>query len=356
MPTVVRLRRDNVPMHFHPTLNNPEGRWHGPWERHPTDTSAHLREGAGFPTNFHALTLNEQTRYLDALNGETLINWSQRRRDQVALRPNVRTTVLDGEGFETAVDQRQFGVEIECFTDIHAFIAAAARKGVSVKYLGYYTHQTEDTWKLVSDSSVRMRATDATRNLSSIEVVSPILRGSNGLAQLKAICEALAEVGTRINRTCGLHVHHDATEMTIGNVKKLVRNFSNIQPALNKLVAASRRENNRYCGAFYSSDLSNIEAFETLQQLSGINRYKNLNVAAYHRHHTVEFRQHQGTFEFDKIAAWVQLGQRIIDMSVHNVAIAPIQDVQTMLLAVNAPGHLVNFFARREAQLARGGN
>lgn len=46
MPSLIKVmvRADGVVAHKHPTLGNPEGRWHWGWEKHQGDENAHERE------------------------------------------------------------------------------------------------------------------------------------------------------------------------------------------------------------------------------------------------------------------------------------------------------------------------
>ena len=76
MSTIVRVRKDGIVLHKHPTSNcsDPEGRWHGPWETHSRsygqvawDPEAHKREGAGKPVGLEGLTAAQRKQYALAL-------------------------------------------------------------------------------------------------------------------------------------------------------------------------------------------------------------------------------------------------------------------------------------------------
>lgn len=54
---------------------------------------------------------------------------------------------------------------------------------------------------------------------------------------------------------------------------------------------------------------------ELEKTITGRSRYFKLNSQSYWRHGTVEFRQHSGTIEFEKIKNWLFFCARLIDFS-----------------------------------------
>lgn len=81
MSTTIKVRKDGVSMHYHPTDQNSEGRWHGPWERHPRDLGAHVREDAEHPVLGKGVQ-EIPTNYFDYLSGTVPFKWSEMRKDQ----------------------------------------------------------------------------------------------------------------------------------------------------------------------------------------------------------------------------------------------------------------------------------
>ena len=47
-------------------------------------------------------------------------------------------------------------------------------------------------------------------------------------------------------------------------------------------------------------------------------RYYKVNAVAYDRHKTIEFRQHSGTIEYEKISNWVMFLARLVEYSYKN--------------------------------------
>ena len=100
-----------------------------------------------------------------------------------------------------------FGVEIECYNVIREMlIEASTANGLQVRSEGYNHNDSRKYYKIVSDSSIQGNNTN--------EVVSPILKGKRGLSSLKAICDSLATIDARVNKSCGLHIHIGASSLS----------------------------------------------------------------------------------------------------------------------------------------------
>lgn len=206
--------------------------------------------------------------------------------------------------------ERTFGVEIEFKTSASkAQVAAAIRaKGIDCQAESY-GHQTRNHWKVVSDGSV----------YGGWELVSPALKGLDGLRQIKAVSEGLAEIGASIDRSCGLHVHHDASDLSRKNIKDLLNFYIRWEPVIDLLMPASRRGNsNTYCRSIsrWNDRASTINAVNghrgSIYNFTGT-RYTKLNLQSFHRHGTVEFRHHSGTTDVGKISSWVVLTQVFVE-------------------------------------------
>jgi len=78
-------------------------------------------------------------------------------------------------------------------------------------------------------------------------------------------------------------------------------------PKFNKMMPKSRR-NNQYARNFTSAEMRTLR--ERLECTS--NRYKVVNIQSFWRHGTIEFRQHSGTIETQKIINWIKITQRVM--------------------------------------------
>ena len=208
------------------------------------------------------------------------------------------------------IDNRQFGIEIEFFgCTPQDLIDQMAARGLMCSYRGY-THQIMTSWKIVTDASVTSTDTGVGRGL---ELVSPILKGKNGRDQLKAACEALAAAGARVDKSCGIHVHHDANDMKLEQIKRAVRIYKDSQQVINQFVPKSRRDGNEYCRAWSEYDIAKLEQASDLRQISNlVDRYRTINLNSYGKYGTIEIRQHGGSTEYHKIINWVVFGQALI--------------------------------------------
>ena len=111
---------------------------------------------------------------------------------------------------------RKFGIEME-IVGIDRQTALRALRAISISVQNEdYNHNTRGHWKLVSDSSVH----------GGFEVVSPVLHGEAGLEEARAVATALDDAGATANRSCGLHVHFDARDLTAGDIHTIVRRYA----------------------------------------------------------------------------------------------------------------------------------
>lgn len=201
---------------------------------------------------------------------------------------------------------RSFGIELEIagITTEHA-LAALRAIGIAVQHEGY-NHTTRAHWKLVSDASVR----------GGFEVVSPVLHGEEGITEAMAVAEALSDAGASVNRTCGFHVHFDASDLSVDDVKTILRRYADHESEIDAIMPPSRRgATNYYCRTLVHLPFNRIMQADSISSMAAImgSRYYKVNLEAFLRHGTIEFRQHSGTVNATKIANWVRFLDQFID-------------------------------------------
>ena len=218
----------------------------------------------------------------------------------------------------TAFDRnRTFGVEIE-FTDLSEreimdLVRKLTASGIPTRYEGY-NHQLRTTWKIVTDASVRNP-----KYRCGFELVSPPLKGTEGLEQVRTALKVLSKAGAKINRSCGLHIHHDASWWTVKEFKNVYRLYSRMEATLDEAMPRSRRgSNNYYCMSNRAVLASRLDQFEAIKTIEGLrdfwgSRYYKVNMESWWRHGTIEFRHHSGTIEADKIINWIVFTQLIVN-------------------------------------------
>jgi hypothetical protein len=179
--------------------------------------------------------------------------------------------------------------------------------------VGSYTHGAAipnhafdgHSWLAKSDGSIRAHYPH-----TGCEVVSPILRGVEGLRNVKEMTDKLKSMGAKVNASCGFHVHVGWS----GNAKQLRRLVCLVaqhEKALFAATGTTRREGNQYTRSIKQA----LKPLETMRNMNA------LQIVAAHqaRFHvlnlhnlaigkpTVEFRVFAGTINFTKIAAYVAL-------------------------------------------------
>lgn len=184
-------------------------------------------------------------------------------------------------------------------------------------------------WIVKGDPSLR-DMNNRPYNPRSVEIVSPPLSGTNGRDKLKAVCDLLEGWNARVNKTCGLHVHHDITDMDWRGMKKILAVTKKYEEVLFAGLPPSRSNgytlNGRpaYRGGQWckmtpeQADAidavgSKVEFWALVRSARHGDRYFGLNWNAYDRHGTIEFRYHSGTVEFEKIWNWTVLTQAIVE-------------------------------------------
>lgn len=219
-------------------------------------------------------------------------------------------------------------MEIECI-GITAEVALSAIRatGLPCEIEGY-NHNTRSHWKITTDSSVRDN-----RGNPGIEVVSPILSGTAGMTALKTVADALNAAGATANKTCGIHVHVGASDLSIDEIKMIVKRYASFETVIDSYMPVSRRaSNNQYLksmsdwSAYYGAALAECQTVSAMSA-RGWDRYYKINLAAYVRQGTIEFRQHSGSVSSEKIGNWVLFVLNFVEVSrqlVASVSPAPV--------------------------------
>lgn len=205
-----------------------------------------------------------------------------------------------------------FGVEIECFnvnkTTLQAEMAA---RGLNAYETGYSHADSTTRYKLAYDGSIS--------GGNGCECVTPILKGTDGENSLKLACEALHVVNARVNRSCGLHVHFGAADMSDEHYVRIFKNYQRIERLIDSFMPASRRaSNNHYCDTITNHNFSCCTTKADVRTQMNNDRYHKVNPMSYGSHRTIEFRQHSGTTDYTKIIMWVEFLRALIDYSLKN--------------------------------------
>jgi len=205
---------------------------------------------------------------------------------------------------------RSFGIEIECKgITMEAALAAIHAVGVFCN-IENYNHETRSEWKIVTDASVS----------GGFEVVSPILSGNEGLAEVQKVSDALVSAGATVEKDCGFHVHVDARDLNGLTIANILTRYAKYETQIDAFMPKSRRENNnRFCASVVglASRFQNLGMDASNRSVAGMvsNRYYKLNLCSFVRHGTVEFRQHSGTVEARKMIPWILFCVNFVETS-----------------------------------------
>ena len=205
-----------------------------------------------------------------------------------------------------------FGVEIECLVASSVMRECATRNAMPFQYEGYNHTDNNHYYKFVSDSSIRGE--------NPIECVSPVLTGKVGMKSLENCCKALNEANAQVNVSTGLHVHIGAQNLSDEAYVNVFKNYQKLESVIDTFMARSRRENNsQWCRSLQGKDFSLCTSKNDVYDVMSGNRYYKVNACSYSRHRTIEFRQHQGSTDFEKISSWVNFCAKLVAWSKKNV-------------------------------------
>ena len=182
--------------------------------------------------------------------------------------------------------RRRFGVELEGF-------------GVRYEDLidGIRDVSGGSNWYVDNDGSIEGEY--------SFEVKSPPICGEGGLHQVRDVCSMIVGSGGAVNSSCGLHIHHEMTDLQDKFRKKMFYLYRRAEPQIDRLMPWSRRENrNGFCQSMLNRSFGSYWDYH--------DRGYKVNLFAYERHGTIEFRHHSGTLRHDRVVNWIILTQKIV--------------------------------------------
>jgi hypothetical protein len=211
-----------------------------------------------------------------------------------------------GENMKTG---RTFGVELELNGMLHHLydkIGFASNYDTVTRrhFDGYLEIELQPAWKVVYDGSC------------GCEFVSPPLVDTAPI--MRQIC-AIRSSGFPIGfDDTGLHVHVGAHDLTRSNLIELAQFCRHFSKTIYSFVHPSRISG-EYCRPMQLSDTNLKAEYDIKSRLGGGNsRYRGCNITSYDKHGTVEFRYSEGTLDYNKICALVDLFIKITDYVANN--------------------------------------
>lgn len=200
-----------------------------------------------------------------------------------------------------------FGIEIECT------LPAEKIQELNILVGGYHCGRQipglANGWNAQRDGSIRPDA-----GFVGVEVVSPILKGEDGVAQVKAVAEWLNANGAKVNGSCGFHVHvgFAGSARTLAQLVCLVaRN----EKALYAMTGTKNRERGHFCKPIkdgFREVGKNGKLSRTSSPVGDRYHLLNLSNLAHGGRPTVEFRCFAGTLNVFKMLAYVQIAVGLV--------------------------------------------
>lgn len=172
-------------------------------------------------------------------------------------------------------------------------------------------------WRVVRDASIEAYAEE-----EQCELVTPILQYED-LECLKQLLQNMQQLGARVNRSCGLHIHVDGKNFTPQAIVDLVTLIGSRELLLYKALSIPK-DRMKYCKRI-NDDLVDLilekkpeslaalkkvwymeSPYETSEGKYHSTRYHGLNLHALFSKGTVEFRLFNSTLEPDRVQAYLQ--------------------------------------------------
>ena len=226
---------------------------------------------------------------------------------------------------------QNFGIEIEMtgLTRAAAARIIAGHFGTQATHVGggYDTYTVRDNrnrqWKLVSDASIRCR-NRSNRSASrdySVEFVSPICQYED-IETIQELVRKLRAGGARVNDSCGIHVHVDASAHTPQTLRNIVNIMASKEDLLYKTlqVQVSREQYCQKADTRFLDEL-NHKRPRTMDEVERMwyngyggrynhydnSRYHALNLHSVFSKGTIEFRMFNSTLHAGEVKAYIQL-------------------------------------------------
>jgi hypothetical protein len=219
---------------------------------------------------------------------------------------------------------RKFGVEIEFGGSIEDAIQAIADVGLSSRNARYgYIGNSDTEFVVKEDGSVS----------NGGELVSPPLwfDSEDDRAKVTSAVDAIRNAGCRPMESCGVHVHVDASDLTVPQVAAVVRSFHKFEDVIYRLASSGwttiRRGAQNYAYPLGDDYVERLVKARTLNELARAwynesderyvqssmrnhgdsSRYSAINLHSYFYRKTIEFRVFNSTLNPERVQAYIAL-------------------------------------------------
>lgn len=226
---------------------------------------------------------------------------------------------------------QRFGIEIEMtgLTRCEAAKVVAGYFHTETTFIGgiYDAYTVRDPqnrqWKLMKDSSIHCENKDgnSASDRHSVELVSPICHYED-IPIIQELVRQLRHKGARVNSSCGIHVHVDASKHTPQTLRNIVNIMASKEDLLYKTLQI-KVDRQRYCKKADTRFLNQVneQRPRTMQEIERLwyngtsrsyshydhSRYYGLNLHSVFSKGTVEFRLFNSTLHAGEVKSYIQL-------------------------------------------------
>ena len=226
---------------------------------------------------------------------------------------------------------QNFGIEIE-MTGITRSTASKVIAGyfnttathIGGVYDSYSIRDSDDRqWKIVRDASVRCenRSGQNASPLYSVEFVSPICTYDD-IETIQELVRSLRGAGARVNSSCGIHVHINASPHTPKTLRNIVNIMASKEDLLYKSLKVSvsrehycQKMDTRFLGEINNRPPMSMEQLKSMWYDGGDysfrhyddTRYHALNLHSVFNKGTIEFRLFNSSLHAGVVKSYLQL-------------------------------------------------
>jgi hypothetical protein len=150
------------------------------------------------------------------------------------------------------------------------------------------------------------------------EVTSPILQGYKGILELRDCLRRMWRPYEQIALlNCGLHVHVDISTFDLRQLKRLALLNSHFSDVIFDIMSPVRR-NNKYThpNAFTRDQILGCTDLAEYKRLHIHDRYYGMNIHAFYKYKTVEFRYAAGTMDWHTIYSLLSMYLRMVSWAI----------------------------------------
>jgi hypothetical protein len=265
-------------------------------------------------------------------------------------------------------EDKHIGLEIECFNaSPYEIVTGLRQAGILCKdYTGYQKQKSRTHWVVTYDASVTGTNTGIGRG---VEVVSPPLKIEDMTAQLQKVCEVLNQLNAKVDKTCGIHVHHEIDDLSLKGIKNIfsiyqkhIETIEGIMPESRRAVGQAKLQmmGKAYCQPLTQPIVDRIQEVTSASDIRYIlgTRYRTINFDGYVSRGTLEFRQHAGSTDFNKIINWILITQSVVASAKKKKNIRPMSATANPTVSFNKEIGIYNttqgvYIRDRKRQLAK---